>query len=323
MADDRNNLPGSVNPGQIREGAGREESRINEEFVELLKKYSTPALLILLIVGACYVGLNYYRGVQARALDAAFSELDQALRAGSPDGLVAVAQAHEGQRAVATIARLNAADIHLAAARTGLAVGVTAADLNPDGSPRNEDDLLTDEQRKDQLEQAARLYQRVIDDSAAQGVGVNITAINAMFGLASVAEMRGDVDAAATWYTRIADRAAAAGLTRLERIAKERKESLAAVASAPVLYSLSQLAAPPPAVADPGFGAPIVTGSDGTPIQLERVEFPPGPVNPGVGDPGEVPDQPVMPRQPGELDDGIPLAPGSPTPSNPEPTPGG
>ncbi len=327
MADDRNNLPGSVNPGQIREGAGLEESRINEDFVELLKKYSTPALLILVIIAAGYFGLNYYRELQARALDTAFTELDQALRAGSPDGLLAVAQAHEGQRAVATIARLNAADIHLASARTGLAVGVTNADLNPDGTPRNESDLLTPEQRADQLDQAARLYQRVIDDAAGQEVGVNITAINAMFGLAAVAEMRGDTEAAATWYTRIADRAAAAGLARLEQTARQRKESLGALADAPALYSLSQLAAPPPPAMNPGFpgmNAPMITGSDGQPIQMERIEYPPGPVNPGVGDPGDVPDQPVMPRQPGELDDGIPLAPGSPTPpSKPEPTPGG
>lgn len=302
--DERNNLPpGQVNPGQIREGAGLDESRINEDFVELLKKYTTPALLVLVIIAAGYFGLNRYRQMKAAALDAAFLELDQAERAGSPDGLTAVAQAHEGQRAVSTLARLAAADIHLKSARTRLAV---AAPLKPDGTPENESDILTDEQRDDQLSQAAQLYQRVIDE--APGGAVNITAINAMFGLAAVAEMRGEMEAAGNWYTRIAEAAKNAGLARLEAVATERKASLDSLGAAPELYSTSQLPALPAAMGASQFdpSAPMLMGSDGQPIMMERVDGPPGEIAPGAT-PAPQP-EPVTPPAPG---DNIPVPPGT------------
>ena len=40
---------------QITEGAGLEESRLNQDFVEFLKKWSTPLLLVIVAAVAAYV----------------------------------------------------------------------------------------------------------------------------------------------------------------------------------------------------------------------------------------------------------------------------
>src|SRR5688572_7664235 len=135
-------------PIQIREGAGLEESRLNQDLVDWLKKWSSPILFIICGVVVAYAGINWVRTKRAEALDRAFAHLSEAEQTGSPDSLLAVAQEHSGQRAVPLLARLAAADIHLRSARTGVAIG---AQLNADGTPTAPEDVLTPEQRDEQL----------------------------------------------------------------------------------------------------------------------------------------------------------------------------
>lgn len=275
-------------PMQIREGAGLDEARLNTDLVEWLKKYSMPISVVLCGLVLGYAGLNYVRTQRAIALDTAFTELDRAQEAGSPDSLLAVADAHKGQRAVPVLARLSAADIYLRAARSGVAV---AGQLNADGTPRTPEDVLTSEQREELLKQAETLYRRIVDE--AQSSEGKLAAISAMFGLAAVAEMRGDTQGAAEWYTRIADRARAENRPILEKLASDRKASLDEIKDAPVLLTMADLPASA-ATAMPAPGSPII-GSDGSgnPIQFTPVPGPP----PGVGIPGVEP-APAEPEEP-------------------------
>lgn len=287
-------------PIQIREGAGLEESRLNQDMVDFLKKYSTPILFVICGVVVAYAGLNWVRTKRAEALDRAFMHFSEATRTRSPDSLLAVAQEHAGQRAVPTLARLEAADIHLRAARTGVAVG---AQLNADGTPADEADVLTPEQRAQQIEQAAALYQRVVDDS--HGTDANLTAISGMFGLAAVAEMRGDTAAAEQWYTRIADRARGAQLPGLEKIANERKATLNTIANTPTLYSSAQLPASAVTPVAPSGINLLGTDSSGNPIELKPMQGPP----PGMTPPS-APEEPAPAPAEQPQPDNIPLAPG-------------
>jgi hypothetical protein len=299
-------------PIQIREGAGLDEARVNQDMVDFLKKYSTPILFVICGVVLAYAGLNYLRTKRAEALERAFAHLSEAAQTGSPDSLLAVAQEHSGQRAVPTLARLEAADIHLRAARTGVAVG---AQLNADGTPAAPEDVLTAEQRGQQIDQAAALYQRVVDDS--HGTDANLTAISGMFGLAAVAEMRGDTGAAEQWYTRIADRARGAQLPVLESLANERRASVASVSNPPTLYSSSQLPASAVPPAPTGMNPILGTDSQGNPIELKPMAAPPpgvtapGQAAPTPADPTPAPQPvPAPPVQPTDPKDDIPLAPG-------------
>lgn len=272
---------------QIREGAGLDESRINQDFVDWLRKYSTPILFVICAIVLAYAGMNWLRTKRAQALDLAFSHLSEAQEAGSPDSLLAVAEEHAGQRAVPILARLEAADIFLRAARTGLAVG---ANLKSDGTPEDPADVLTPEQRQDHLNRAAALYQRVVDDS--HDAEANLTAISGMFGLAAVAEMRGDRATAEQWYNRIADRARGAHLPWLEQLASERKATLDTIANPPTLYTTAQLPASA-APALPSMGPIIGTDGSGQPIEFTPLPGPP----PSVTSPGQQP-APESPAEP-------------------------
>src|SRR5262245_7049428 len=93
---------------QIREGAGLDEARLNVEFIEFLKKWSTPLLVIIALVALGYFGLQKLREARHAALTTAFTQLDAARTSGNPSGLLAVADEHNGQGAVPEIARLQA-----------------------------------------------------------------------------------------------------------------------------------------------------------------------------------------------------------------------
>jgi tetratricopeptide (TPR) repeat protein len=223
--------------GQIREGAGLEESRLNVEFIDFLKKWSTPALVVIAVVAIGYFGLLKYREYEKRAHDDAFMQLEAAATSGSPAGLLAVAADHPERAAIAELARLYAADLHLDAARSGLAPGAVA---DPATGRPPETDLLTPEQRSQQLDSAEKLYQlvvdRTIDKPAERQLG-----IGALYGLAAVAESRGKFDDARRHYERIIDVATKAGLEYEVSRAQSRIDSLPDLQVLPVLLAETDL----------------------------------------------------------------------------------
>src|SRR5437868_5931135 len=92
---------------QIREGAGLEESRLNTEFIDFLKKYSTPILVVIAVAAGGYAGFNYLQKQRDLARDHAFVQFEAALGSHNPKSLTAVADENSSRGAVAPMARLS------------------------------------------------------------------------------------------------------------------------------------------------------------------------------------------------------------------------
>ncbi len=241
---------------QIKEGAGLEESRLNVEFIEWLRKWSTPLLVVVAVVVLAYVGYQRWERAQRAEAGRAFAQLDSISNSinPSPQSLRAVAEEFEGIRAVHHIARLTAADVYLHAARRGVRPGGT---LDPDGNPAAPEDLLTDEQRAAMLADAEALYTQVL--SAAPDAKL---AMGAAYGLAAIAECRGDPAIAASFYKRVVDLAQAAGLKAHVDIATRRMAALPDL-QMPKLYASADLPKLPWAdELRPPPGVPFVPGDE-------------------------------------------------------------
>lgn len=233
---------------QIREGAGLEESRLNVEFIDLLRRWSTPVLVVIAAAAVAWAGLQYLNRARLAAVDRAFRDLESARLSGSPEALVSVAQEHDDVRAVGLLARLDAADAYLAAVRAGLKPG---SPVGPDGSIA-EEDVLTEEDRSEFLRRAEELYRHVEQAAGADPARAQYLA-GALFGLAAVAECRGQVDQAREYYQRAGEVAASAGLEPFDRIAQERVAELA-MAVRPVELPEAQRLPPLPWVRDSAEG---------------------------------------------------------------------
>jgi len=210
---------------QIRERAGLEEARLNQDFIDFVTKWSTPLLLLIALgVGGNYLYQQYSRR-QAERLSLAFEQLAAAAVVSnpSPESLRNVASEFSGVGSVGELARLKAADAYLRAVMRGVVPG---ADVNPDGTTKNVGDEMTPENRESFLTQAAEQYQTVAD--ATKGVANKESLyIGALFGLASVAESRGDAEGAKKFYEQI--RSASTGIpgfADFAKIADKRIESL-------------------------------------------------------------------------------------------------
>lgn len=283
---------------QIREGAGLEESRLNVEFIEALKKYSTPILVaIALIAGGYYVWTNYHKQ-RERSGDDALSQLDAAIESRNPTTLVRVAD--ENPRGVVPeIARLAAADLHLDASRTGLPVGTTLDPQNPDTLPEGTEPL-TDEQRAEQVTKAKALYQQVFDATKDSPNRV-VHTLPALFGLAACAESSGEWDAAKAYYDQIAQRAGAANLAPMAALAEHQKRTVEDIQNAPKLLSRAELPAAAAALTPTATplqnmrmraadGTEFDVGADGTTVKVEQAPAVPVEVTPTA--PPETPGNP-------------------------------
>ena len=233
---------------QIKENEGLQESRVNEEFVDFLKKWSQPVLLVIVLISGSWFVYQRYQQFREGRVNNAFAEYEAV--AGSPDplpaSLRAVAEEYTDVGSITPLAYLRLGDVHLAAVRRGLE---PAAPLDALGNPENESDILDEDGRQDHLDRAASAYRDVIDATAGDSAKA-VLAVSAYFGLAAVAEARGDVDDARSQYTRAAEAAREANLTGLPEIAEERANSLDALPPAGDLFSAREL----PVL--PGFPAP-------------------------------------------------------------------
>src|SRR5262245_21418617 len=104
---------------QIREAAGLEESKLNVEFIDWLRRWSTPAMGLVVLVALGFVVSNRIEKSRAAAVDKAFEEFaaaaDQANP--SPETLKTLATENSGIRGVPLMAEMRAADIYLDSAR--------------------------------------------------------------------------------------------------------------------------------------------------------------------------------------------------------------
>lgn len=290
---------------QIREGAGLDESRINQDFLDFVNKWGTWILLILAIGLGIYVVDQRLEGSRMKRVDTAFATLDEARQQGAtPERLVAIASDFRKIPGVAHSARLAAADTYMRSLRTGLQPGVTLEE----GQEPVPEDLLAEDDRSFMLDQAERLYAQVLEGASGND-GMALHAANALFGLAAVAETRGDLERAAARYREVGELSESRSLEPLALVAGARLERLAGLGERPELYRQADL--PEPAAEELEFVDPL--GLD--PLQGgEADDGPFGPVFPageGESGPGEGADAPRA-EDPGAGDPGgdEPAAPG-------------
>lgn len=215
----------------IVEGAGLEESRLNQDFVDFLRKWGTPILLLVVVAAALYSGSTMWARHQERSHNQAYADFHAAAVAGSPDNLVVVAEQHKGRGAVYELALIEAADAFLESARSG---------IRPGGDPSNADDKLTEEQVASNLNRAGELYSQVVQRTRSKR-GHEIHLLNGLFGQAAVYESLGNVEQARETLTRAGEVAGSSGFAELGAVAQERLGSLASLTELPRIYDATEV----------------------------------------------------------------------------------
>ncbi|MCA9283387.1 MAG: hypothetical protein KDA30_15265, partial [Phycisphaerales bacterium] len=226
----------------IEIGAGLQESRLNEDFIQFLQKWGPRALYTLAIVVGLWAGYQYYQRWQADKTDQAFQELSDArgallgeIFAGSPDALLAIAEKYPTRAAVAIQARLDAADIYAVSARRG---------VFPGGDYNNDDDRLSPEEMKNQNERAKSLYEQVIAEVGGKD-RLNTFALTAYEGLFSAELNLGnwpEARSAATKALEIAEKMKLHGRARMLRDRLESVDGLGKLAQLPTNDELPESA---------------------------------------------------------------------------------
>lgn len=174
------------------------ESRVNEDFVEWLKKSGPTWLIAILIaVGGCLAIINWRKGQQA-SYDQAWRDYHQAYMPGAFED---VANQHGDVDLLAPHSWLMAAQMKLTAVQRGVTVSALGA---VDGNV-TEASRLDEETRAQYLDEAASLFESVIDRFG-DDPAVALPAGSALCGRAAVAEALGDAETARSWYERAAER---------------------------------------------------------------------------------------------------------------------
>jgi len=292
---------------KITEGAGLEESRINQDLLDFLNKWSGPVLILVALIVLGMWGKRWLDTKHAAHVDDAFSAYTSAIAGGnpSPESLRQVAEDYNDVGGVADMARATTADLYLEAAWLGLRPGAT---INPDGSPEDDADVLDDQQIQDYLASARDLYQQVLD--SADPAGRSLLAVKAAWGLGAVAASRTDVEGAKKFYERAASIAEKAEFKNLAAAARERAASVGDLTLAPHLYTDAELPDVLPADAVDAVMNAVTPPSDGP-----TIEPPPGDDEPAAeAPPSEVPaDEPAPDAAPSDDPGDAPTPePGSP-----------
>ena len=271
---------------QIKEGAGLEESRINEELLDFLNKWSTPILMGIVVIAAGWWGYQQFQRAKVAKVNEAFGQFAavEGSANASPTSLTALAEEYEGVRSVSELARLRAGDVYLNAVLRGLQPG---AELIPGTEPA-EAEVLTQDDRVDMLSRAERAYAAVLA-STADDTAKALLGFNAAMGLAAVEENRGDAEKARGHYETAKRLLEAGGYDGMQGLIDARVEALAEL---PALVTL-------PAEAD----LPPLPGQEIPEIVAPEIELPePGPIGPTEEQTGEL----VVPAET-ESSDGDPV----------------
>ncbi|RMH25476.1 MAG: hypothetical protein D6692_10990 [Planctomycetota bacterium] len=252
---------------QIRAGAGLEESRINQEFIDFLTKWSTPVLWLLVIIGGAWWGLRYWKQHKIAKVDAAFASYSEAISGGnpSPPSLKSIAAEYSGVKSVSALALLDTVDIYLRAATIGIEPG---AELDPaTQAPANPSDLLDEDRVRSYLAQARDLARQVADSVEGQA-GKSLIGARAWMRVAAAQEGLGATDEAKASYARAAEVARAGGYEAIAIVAEERAAAAGSVAgvvlpAADLLEPLpGEEPAETPVTKDPAIDAPADASSE-------------------------------------------------------------
>jgi hypothetical protein len=301
---------------QIRVGAGLEESRYNQDFIDWLRKWGVPLLFIVALVSAGYGLKTRWTQSKEVKLDQSFAELEAAVSGSnpSPDSLLQIATDHAGAgSSVAAIARLEAADAYLDSVRKGVRPGVT---VGQDGTVEKAEDLLKPEEKAGFLTKAGDLYAQVYNDLKGDA-GKSVLAVGALYGMAAVAEDQNDLAKAKSHYEELAKVAEAAGLTPHSEVAKARIAKLDELKNVMAPLAKADL---PPVPEAPKPVQPTMTPID--PSQLPPGLVPPTAPAAPVTPPEEAPQtdplrQPTAPEPAPATTPPVNPAPAEPAPATP------
>lgn len=237
---------------EIREGAGLDEARLNQDFIDFLRRWSTPLLVVIAVVAVGYAGYTRWQERQHARFNDAYAEFERVAGVSmpSPTSLRRVAEDYEGIGGVSLLARLQAADLYLQAVRRGIKAG---AQVEFNGEIASPEDAITPEDRRDYLDQAWELYTKVAG-SARRTDSQLLIAIGATYGLAAVAECREDYDAAKAQYEAVVSMATGSPYVDHAAVARERIADLERIRQVGRLFAKAELPAEaiaPPSPLDP------------------------------------------------------------------------
>ncbi|MEQ8770423.1 MAG: hypothetical protein RIB60_07935 [Phycisphaerales bacterium] len=224
---------------QIKEGAGLEENRINQDLVDFLEKWSAPFLFVLALIMAGYWGWGKLEQMREAHVAEAFAAYTSATSGDnpSPDSLKRVADEYADVPGAAAQARLRAARVYLEAVWFGTEPGT---ELGPGGQLLNEEDALTDDEIDAYLTAADDQY-RLVLELVEGDAGMWVLELDALWGRAAVAASRGDVETARSYYQQIEalETAQARGLQA--RAAARLAENVDQFVETPYLYGNDEL----------------------------------------------------------------------------------
>jgi len=265
---------------QIRENAGLDESKLNQDFIDFIKKYTTPTVVVILLIVAGFWGWNKYSASRERSFASAFAELESAQLAGKPENLLAVAEQHSNYPGVAEMARLYAADAYLDCFRTGVK---PMSPLDETGKPKFAEDVLDEKGMQEYLGKAATIFDAVVNRTSGKKDQLQFT-IGGLFGLAAVAESRHENDKAKGYYERIK---ALAGevMPVFAEVAEKRLETMALLADLPHVYKSEEIPVAKPAEMPSGGLIPL----PGPPPGFETTPANDGAPSPAVTEPAGPP----------------------------------
>ncbi len=300
---------------KIREGAGLQESRLNTEFIDMMRKWGPHFVTGLAVIAGLYFGYTKWEIRRGEQKDDAFVQLNEAAKSASPAGLEGVAHDHAGS-AVALEATSYAADLHMAASRTGIPAGEKLDEKDPSKLADATKHFLNDDEKKKELAEAERLYQIVVSEADSSG-GQQLLAIGSLNGLASVSEDRGELPKAKEYYQQAMAKAASLKFTKLQELIKKRHDAVDTLKDPPKLFAAADL----PGGKDPTPSTLPMGGFTATTSTGEKIQLGGGP---GTSSPVTIPGAPAVgtPPTPVPAPSTPPAAPGSPgDPSKPGTTP--
>jgi len=220
------------------------EGRINQDFLDWLQTKGMSYLMIVLVGICAYSAWVYYKRNQTNYRAEAWTELS---KTSLPGSLQEIADKYGDVGAVASLARLRAADEYMAAVQSGKQIGaLEGADSA----------ALSEKDRTDYLDRADGLYQKVIDADD-QASAKTLLAVTALTGRAVVAESRNELDKAKDFYNHAAQRAESsypklAELSRARAASVDRLDANVALPTNEQVegMSASPLLVPPPSSSD-------------------------------------------------------------------------
>ena len=163
-------------------------------FKDWWAKHGTQTLLVILVCVLALTGYRYFKGKEARERDAAWADL---AAVSTVEGRQQVAGMYPNRPGLANLALLQAAD----------ELRTQAFAVDELGNPAPATSTEPNEAQRKTLDDAAKLYQRVID--APQPTEPSLYKLNARMGLGAVYETLGEWDLAKAEYRNVIKEAGA------------------------------------------------------------------------------------------------------------------